>query len=400
MKYKILLLIFLLSFNIVLAQEIDLFQDEYVAGDTIQFYVLDTSITASQISLTFNNTEIITISPLIIEFRDNQNLVYFDSDTTLLPGPYQLFAKDLETNFTITEGTEALKIKPGLVILNKKWVEFGIEIENKGEATLLHITSSEPNVQPRKSVLGLGYKEKVSIYSDYKYNNFSTDSFITFTTNTRTYIVPIIHPEQIVEVTTEETNITEEIIEVIKDEPIEEIIALNFLSESSDIELTPTSSYNEYIEVENLLDTSITGLTYTLTGDLEDIITLNVTDIDLEAGQTYKQYIMINQEENAREGTYEGELVLSNEEYSISIPITVTIAEAVEEVIEDTEETNTQTVILLDEPTGSSSSSSGTVIVGTILIIVLLGLFFLIWSQVKRSDKKQFKKYIDETKKK
>ena len=412
---KTLITIFfcILLINIVSAEELTLLDTEYIAGETLQAYVTNTSISTSQISLLDNSSNLVSISPLISKYRDEQYLIYFNLASDLTEGNYKLIAKSMEANFTVSTSTSALQIKPGIIILDENEESFKLELTLVGDPITVQISSSSSDISPRRSALSFTTEETKNLYSDYTYSSIESDSTISLTYGTNSYSIPIIYTgevplvEETVNETIEETNITIE-EEVIVEE-IEEIIeALSFLTtkEKAEIPLESEGSYSGYLNFINNLEESIFNLEFSLTGNLEEIIELNVTTLEeIKGGETLSQYIWVNKEESNKTGEFIGELVLSNELYSTSLSIEVTIAEEeTEEIIEEEEEIVAQEPIVINEEDlyfpEQDEGVSGTTVLGIIMIIILLGIFILIFIKMRQKEEKKFNQYIQETKRK
>ncbi len=412
---KTLITIFfcILLINIVSAEELTLLDTEYNAGETLQAFVTNTSISTSQISLMDNSSNLVSITPLISEFREDQYLIYFNLNSDLL-GDYKLIVKSMVANFTVSSTDFALQVKPGIIVLDENEESFKLELTNSGEPITVQISSTDSEISPRKSALSMTYEETRNLYSDYTYSSISSDSEITLSYGSGTYSIPIIFSgelaqEEIINETIEETNITETNI-TIEEEIVEEEVteALSFITtkDKAEIPLTPEESFEGYLNFINNLNESIYNLEFSLTGNLDEVLELNITSIEeIKAGETQSQYIWANKNKSSEPGVYSGELILSNELYSASLEIEITIeGEEEEEIVEEEEVVETQDPIVLDEsqlnyPT-QEEGMSGTTVIGIIMIIILLGIFILIFMKMRQKNEKKFNQYIQETKRK
>tara|TARA_Y100000310_G_scaffold345827_1_gene470690 strand:- start:1627 stop:2892 length:1266 start_codon:yes stop_codon:yes gene_type:complete len=419
MKWKTLLftIVFLLSISLVTAGELNILQDTYYPGETFQALVSNTTITSSQISLLDNDSNAVAVSPLIGDTREDQYYVYFPLSNSLGEGTYTFLAGSEKGNFTMSTSPMSVQMKPAFVVLKKEEDKFIIQLINTGSATTVLISSSDNAISPWKSSVSLGLEETSNLNVKYEYNDIAGDAELSLSYSDRTFSVPLFYLEEVKEETnttienTTETNIT-------LSNETEEVEALRFITDAEEalIEINEEETFGGYLDLENLLDETLTDLEFTLSGNLEEVITLNITEIEtLEAEEIISQYIWVNQNNDSELGEYEGELTLFNELYSVSLPITVTISEA--EIIEyeceidsDCEEayecTDNECVIkeevefdeVIFKESEEEKDSNGALLIGSILIIILLAFFILIYRQLKKGNEKQFNKYIEETK--
>jgi len=402
-RTSLLCVIFLLSLTLVSAQEIAVLRDTYVAGETVQAYITNTTITTGQISLLNNQSNLVSITPLLVEYRDNQYLTYFDLSTSVTEGTYTLLAGALQNNFTITNGTQAVQIKPGIIILDKTESSFRIELENAGTTATVQITSSNTALKPRKSAISLNTEETKDLYVDYTYGNVGSDSAITLTYGAQSYTIPIIYPEEadVEENVTEEENITEE-------EPTvtEEVEAFIFLTTTTELNTTTNKSKSGPLKIQNLLNETIADVQVSVTGTLKDVLTSDETTISLGPNEIYSLYVSLNPQQNARAGTYEGEIIVSNAMYNASLALAVLVYEpTVEEVNATTlvENVTEEREFIEIEDLGEIQAEegvSGTTVIGITLIVLLLAIFLLIIWQLRKREEKKFHEYIEETKRK
>ena len=90
----------------------------------------------------------------------------------------------------------------------------------------------------------------------------------------------------------------------------------------------------------------------------------------------------------------QGNLVLSNADQSISLPLTIEISGKEEPInLSDID-------FVIDEPVVEEGGISGTIIIGIILILLLIAIFIVVALNLRRKEEKKFDQYIEETKKK
>jgi len=399
-KIIILTLILLLTINIAFAEDLTILNTNYNPGETVQAYITDSTITTSQISVLDPNLNSISITPLLIEYKDNNYLTYFNLPTTLEQGTYKLITKSLEKNFTVSNATKATQIKPGIIILTKDKTSFSIALKNIGETNTVQITSSDPNISPRKSTLSLNTGETKNLLVDYTYKDITEDSTLTIKYETQTYTIPIIYPIEIVEENETVENITEEVI------PEEIINPLSFATDSVDRTIIFNETFDGFLDVTNNGEENLTDLKFSITGSLSRVMEINKTEIsELKGGENFSQYVWVNRNKDKKAGEYSGELILSNEQYEVKLPVSITIEEL--EIIEEPpEETIVNETIqynlseLFEGELEEETKISATTIIGIVLIILLIAILIIVFRKMQTENKKKFNKYIEETKRK
>lgn len=407
--FKRILPIFLIliCINLVCAAELTTFNEEYNPGETLQAIASNISLTSSQVSLIDSESNSVSISPLLTEYREDNYFIYFNLPTTLDEGVYRLFTGSLETNFTITNRTTAVQIKPAFIILDSSDDTFTIQLQNLGTSITVIVSPSTPEISPRKSSVALGSEDLFNLLVDYDYSDITEDETLTLTYDQTTYNIPLfyleVEEEIINETIIENITITNETITIenITSE-IEETLVFLTQSESANINLNVEESFEGYLKLQNNLNETLTDLTFTLTGNLAEVVRINLTTIqNISSEEIISQYLWVNENENLSAGTYEGELIFSNEDYSTSLPIIITLTE---EEIEETPEENTESsgsgVNYDDLGDSEAESNSSIMVIGIILIALLLGIFLVLFLKLRKGNEKMFQQYIEETKKK
>jgi hypothetical protein len=418
MKWQLFIMIFVLILPIINAGEITLVQSTLTPGETLMAYVNTSSLSSSQISVLDNSSSQVSISPLIKEYRDDQYFFYFNLPTTLESGTYNVLAGSKQTNFTVKTSPKALQIKPSIVILESSKSNFNFELTNVGESITATITSTDSEIDPRKSSLSFSENEEKNLYVDYSYSQIKSDSTIIISYGSTNYAIPIIYPDYIVEEIINET-VSNETIEITNTTQTvnitkENIEGLSFLvsSPEASIETTVNETFEAYLILQNNLNETITSIEWTLSGNLKEVTTLNTTSLEeLDGNATYSQYLWFNLDGRATAGVYTGNLTASSEVYSVSIPITLTVSQAtveekilepeVEEKEETQEVTNTyEEPVSFKETTDDSNSNNSEVIVGIILILILIAIFLVLFLKLRQGNEKNFNRYVEETRKK
>src|SRR3989338_7585911 len=111
MKVYILLCAFLLLLPFACAASLTVVDESYLAGETVQAYVEDQTVSSGSISLVDGNGTVVSISPLFSEYRDGFTLLYFNLPTTASAGEYTIAVGALQESFSVVEGSPVLRIK-------------------------------------------------------------------------------------------------------------------------------------------------------------------------------------------------------------------------------------------------------------------------------------------------
>ena len=164
---KIFLIVFsVLLIGLVSAGDIELLQDRYYSGETLQAYLHNYSSNplANIYILDINQTEI-SISPLVIEYEESKYFVYFTLPE-LNDGVYDLVVVSDIVNFSVENSTKVVGIKPGIFVLDDE-DNVKVIVENKGEDVTLSILSDNDEIVPRKTIKSLGENEVWNLFADF-----------------------------------------------------------------------------------------------------------------------------------------------------------------------------------------------------------------------------------------
>jgi len=397
-KLFLVFLFCLFALQSVYAQEINLFQSEYVAGETFQAWVYDAMLSSSQISVLYNNTEI-SISPLLVE-HNTDVFVYFDLPESLQNGSYTFVAGGSQVPFMVSIGSPVLRVKPPVVILDKDAISFSIELRSVEGAATVQVNSSDSALRPRRVELDVAADSSRSLFVDYDYADVQGDAEILLMYGLESYRIPILLIEEaapVENVTLVEENVTE--VPVVPEKALVFLVTEN---------VSLTINYNESqfgdLKVQNILAVPVSNLVYRLTGNLADVVTLNVSGIEtLNAGEIFVQRLWVNKANESSIGNYTGEVILENDQYSVALSLAVTVtnttvsAPAAGGVIT---ELNYTIVPIEGEALEEEGAGRGTIIIGVVLIIMLLILIILVALKLRQRQEKKFHEYIEETKKK
>jgi hypothetical protein len=405
----ILFILILLSLSTVSA--LDIFNEEYIAGETLQAESNSSGLSTSQISLLNSDSQIVSISPLLTQIREDEHLIYFNLPTDLEVGQYKLRAGSDSVNFSIISGTQIIQFKPGVIILDDTGSNFKLEISNLFDDNTVEISSSSSSIIPRKSTLSFIGAENKNLFIDYTYTQIEKDETISLSYGSRSFLVPIIYPDldnsEEINITlgniTEE-NITKEVNTTIFIEEeiiIDETEPLVFVvsSETVEVNIFEGESISDTLKIQNNLNETITELSIKLSGDLRNILSINEENIEIKSKELYSLNVNINQNNRAKVGEYMGEITLSNTEYSISLPMIITVSK--EEIISEDSDANPGFIeVGSDNDENIEGENNATLFIGIILIFILGAIFIVVVLKLKQKDEKKFNQYINETKRK
>lgn len=363
---KILFLIILLT---------GLVSAEYYVGETY-LTSFNGTLNSYDVSL-YNDLGKVVISPLVVE-----NYVYFD--LPLVSGNYTLFTSSENSSFYVYDSNDSLRVKPAIVLLEDSKGSFSLNLRCvKGDCNVSVVGNND--IVPRKSNIIV---DNDNVYFDYDIIN---DSLVYLTYSNHTYTIPVVYlKEEVIETDVNEIVVNETVVVV------ENKTALVFLvsSASQNLVLDLGSFKSGDLKVQNNLGSVINNLEYTLTGDLNRIVSLNETHIDtLDVDEIYSNRLYVNCTEI---GVYRGNVVLSNSEYSVELPLVVTVNAV---VVTESNNTDYEGFNFEGNKLEEETSVNGTYVLGFVIIFILLVLILLIVVKVRQKNEKKFDEYIEQTKK-
>jgi hypothetical protein len=399
MKLKLFLIFLVLLVSIASASNLETLQQEYNTGETVQAYYTGT-LKTENIYLLDSDSQDISISPLLINYKDDNYFFYFNLPSDLTEGEYKVIANSEKSNITLTTNS-AITIKPAFVTLNDD--TFIITIENIAQESITtEISTNNQSIKPRKTILSFESEEEKNLYVDYDNMQTSAELYITY--NSKTYTIPLYNPNEIIiENITEEINITNETtdtIENITQEPVtivenvteEDIEPIKFLTtkETQDYKIYTDQSLSGQLPIKNNQEERI-EVTITTDENISQIIRFSETQFFVEPGE-YTSVTMSINDDQAEPGIYQGNIYATSEENIIELLFTVEVIE--EETIDNDEPT-------IEWPTQyeyeeEESSISAPVVIGIVLSIILLALLIVIYLKIKPPETKDYNKVIKE----
>jgi hypothetical protein len=378
----------------------------------------------------YNKTGEIKIAPILTKISDKHYFLYFDLPN-LEEGDYNLtiqisflinsILKDITKakTFNVLQKNESITIKPAMIKLDEQSLNPYFKIYLKsyyGDADLEFIS---PHQSITLSKYSINLPEQTEKYF-YVYTNtkdLPELNNLNITLNgIDEYIIPIwIINRRIIQ----EENITE-INETII--PKEEIITertIEFLTEL-DI-LNKTIKKEQYLagplKFKNYMKNSLNDLTFTLTGNLDEIIKLNITHLDeITSEETKEQYIEINKEKDAASGLYYGELILNTKEgYSDTLSIYIYVeyepvadrtreklSEEPKEPVGEEEFGETYEFLNFSQPvsTVKEEEKKSSFITVFLILIIFIVIIYILFRKVTRKRKMSLEEYVSSLKKK
>ncbi|MFH1972180.1 MAG: hypothetical protein ABIJ18_01745 [archaeon] len=382
---KWFLLIFSVLFiSFVSAGSIDLVQDEYYPGETLQAYLYNYSsnpLTNIYI-LDINNSEV-SVAPLVVEYREDEYFVYFNLPT-IAEGNYELVVVNDRVNFSVINNTEFVSIKPGIFVLNgDKSVK--IEVKSVGSVNL-EISSDNSEVVPRKTIKSLS-DETWDLYVDI--GDVSSDSIISVSYNGKGYQIPFIYPAVDVEIVENVTEVNDTEVVV---EPVDVVDALEFvgIGDEQHISFLRTEVFEAELKVKNNLDEDL-DVSYELTGDLESILDIDSAPTSIGGGEEGVFNLVLNKNKGALPKEYQGDLKIIYGEEELVMSFFIEVADEEVEPVEDI----TFDDIDFGEPVAEEGIDS-VMIIGFVLIGILLVILFILYRKMKQKPTKDYNEVLKE----
>ena len=396
MKKILLFIFFILLINIVSAGDIVILQENYYSGETVQAYLYNyTSNPLANIYVLDNQSNQVSVQPSVIEFREDQFLAYFNLPLGLESNVYDLVVLSDRVNFTIENSSEVLTIKPGVFVLENRDSSVQLEVENVGEEELtLEIGTSNPLIVPRKTILDIGVGESKNIFYDFEYSALEGDSEVSVKYNSKTYTIPIIHPD-IVEVVNETVEINETVNVTEEVNETEDIVivgdAIEFISNESEkrVDINRTVMYEATISLINNMDEDLDVL-IVMSGDLASVLSIDNEPEKLGANSQTDLRLVFNKNMGALPGEYKGDLRVISDEFEAKMSFVVNVLEPETEEDIEVEDLEQYIVDVGDQEEGTDP----VVWIGVVMIAVLLVILLILFIKMKEKPKKDYNEVL------
>ena len=403
-KKIIFILIFILNAYLVSA-EINLARTSYIPGETVQAelnfnYKPENEFTINDINIYSKEGAKISVGLFLIKLDNYHYYVYFNIPN-IKPSNYTLrldnyfYIKDnilYETSeqsiLQIKEAADPIiGVNPGIIKLNiQERNYFSVNIKNNGNKIAnISIKSSNGFVADEFFIINPGESKSVEVIDI----NSNRNENLKISYNNLSYMIPIW--------------VISEIIEEKKLENITTIApsdAIKFIESNNIINLT--LSNNDSVEgglrLKNFYDKPLYNLKFKLTNNLNEIIRLNLTNLDvINPGEIKKQYLWVNENKLLKKN-YSGNLILSNELVTASFPIyinykEITIAKTTT-LIENVTKNITANQTFIEQP---KKKSKVWIFVLVLIVIIILLLIFLFYK--KKPKQQTFEEFLSTLKK-
>ena len=338
----------------------------YYSGDA-QIDVYSSAFAAFALS---ENKEIFENSKLILSKRTTESV----STSSLIL--YFLFQDESLPN--------SISVSPG--IINTR--ETKLEIKNNYNKLNLTIEAPSYLNLPKDVTLDnfVSFNIKIPI-------NISKDN-IKINYNEKSYLIPII-----LETIEESKNVE---AEPLLAPPKEVIIFLNSsygIGFPKEIKIDKFSSPNNPFYLLNKWDFTIRNISFVITGNLKEIIRLNITNVnEIKPNETLQQYIWINERKNPSLDSYNGEiLILHNQGVINALPLSIGFKEKnkspeLNQTVEnETSKEKISNKTVTPEKEENKKSYLPLIIIAIIIVIIILILAFL---ATRKKEKEPFEEFI------
>ncbi len=275
---------------------------------------------------------------LIFGRLNNKDYLYFYIPENFIEGVYKLvikggfldngFLKEFieEENFTL-KTFNGVRIETPIVKLSGD--EFRIKLFNLGSESI-NVKPLENNFSiPFRDSLELNPKDRKDLIFKVKDSYFNID-YVFIDSGLKIYKIPIVGKG-----IKEEKPIIDEKkpIEVKKD-------LIKFLTENDNIGVTiqnkeSKSGFVRFMALENIENVEVI-----LSGDIKEIVSINVSDVGvLKKDQIYNVNLIINEDRNAISGSYGGFLNILSDKGSVKMEVSVNVLGETKEPEKETPET-------------------------------------------------------------
>lgn len=430
------LIFFFLSLSFVYAEvvDVDFSKGNYLVGETvlaeINFnYELSSVLRNNNFKLTDSDDNAKSATFYLVRVNQQRYFLYFDLPTSLDVGTYKLKADFLYREsginkagvilqqFSVNSGDNVLSVNPAGIFTDdaKNDNLFYIHLKSKEGSfdVSLYSTDSFVEISDEQISLNSGQDKTIQVFIDEdKLDNGTNDAevILDYPGGGNKIFVAALYPIFIDEPGNDseiinDTNTTE----IINDTNVTLVVpidAIRIIEDASmiDLNLSSNNSIEGYLRYKNFWNESVTDLTFSLLGNINEVIELKFNTVDeIESEEVLMQFIWVNKEKDVLPGYYSGEIVLSNEDFIVKFPVYVNLFEE-EEIVENVELIPNQTLEDFNfsngdlPPIEEKSNTLFFVIIGA--IVVFLVIFFVFLYKKKGVKKQEFGEFIKKFEKK
>jgi hypothetical protein len=395
-KYLFLIVLFVLGSVSAFSVEVNLAKESYFSGETLQAEIfidglLEEEISTGDIKL-FCDGSFVGISPSLLKLETNhyysffginkalssqecsfvmENIIYYDEGFVKQDNFYQNFSLVIINDSIVFVNPAGIKIDE---IGSQN--NFRIYLENVGDEQV-NISISTDDSFVELSSGGLLGNPETSGYFDVYLSEFlyagQEKSEINIDYNGKGIIIPIwIFSETEENITQVEENIT-----YVDESLIEFVMEVSMFN----VSLSNREDLSGYVTIKNM-GQDLTKVDFSLTGNLSAVIDLQSETLgSLGSGESFKEYLYVNQMKDAPKGFYEGSLKVNYETKFIEFPILVEIKEG--EIVSNGTGDGGDVVDPGDPPKDDKEISIWWFVL--IILVIALGVVFFLYK--KRTKK-------------
>ncbi len=382
-------------------QDMVLYKDSYYPKESFQAEIFYSNIKATDISVLNSLGYQTTIGISLIKITNNHYFVYFDVPQ-LDPGIYTLKVKELQKQFEIKpKQNNVLLIFPGGIKFTPADSPFSkVTVTNQNTiAETVSISSPSSLVKPSLNSLIIPAKSSKFFYitiDKSQQNNFLAALSIN------DYKLPVWF---VIKEETESLNVMEE-----QKEQREEGLQFYIRSNGQDIylnyitkEIESSTQITGSVYFKNVLNESLKNIRISLAGNLQEIVSLEFTDIGILNSNEEKELgIIINENRLPLSGSYSGNLVISTDKYVFKLPMNFIVVESAEEpeslTLEETVKTEESTELVNKTEVQEEKPKMQFKWLYLLVLIILFIVIAFVLSKKPKLKKQSFKEFISKLK--
>ncbi len=403
MKLALLcMLLFVIGNVYAFSMDISFPKDAYSPGETLQADILidgtlEENIVTQNIGLVcdLDNGEknLPIIAPSLIRIEENHYYSYFDLNENLNSGNCSVVVKNViyyengfleqedfsSGDFRLDETNNSLIFVSPAAFVSQDVLDdnsFDVYVTNNNQENLVvNLSSGASYIDLSKDSLQISKDdtESFNVYVSPLLIPGSGKETIVLKYNSQQFSIPIwlFYESQ------EEVNNTEDNTTIVSGDSLSFVMDVD----SIDVSVEPSKSLSGYVTVKNTGTNTLDSVVFELTGNLSNVVDLQTPQTSVAIGETFKEYIYVNQKKNSLPGSYEGNLKVSYNGKSIEYPIYVNV------LGEDSINTSQTNITRRLNQTNGEDSSSGVSVwwfVGIFFVIVFIVLYLLYKKKTKR----------------